>query len=72
MGGDFVKIGIFGMASDRRKILDTLYNYSQPIADHIIKCVVYSSKDRDYNHWISEIATWLSTINALKPKKDLP
>ena len=64
-----MKIRIFGMASDRRKILDTMYNYSQQVADHIMKCVVYSSDHRDYNHWISEIATWFWDVNTLTPKK---
>lgn len=64
-----MKIRIFGMASDRKRILDIMYNYSDQVTTHIFKCIVYTSAHQDYNHWISEISNWLSTINALNPKR---
>lgn len=61
---------IYAMAEDRRKILDTAYNYSSKIADHIMKCVVYGKSHQDYNGWIEEITNkYIADINAMKPKK---
>ena len=62
---------IYGMSYDRRKILDDAYSYSEKIADHIMKCVVYGKQHKDYEHWIKDelCNKWFKDINDKTPKK---
>lgn len=60
---------IFGMAEDRQHILSICRNFSEPLAEHIIKCIVYRDSTGNLHHWINEISFWLWRINNLKPKK---
>lgn len=60
---------IFGMADEKKKVLDTLYNYARTLATHVIKCVVYGNSTGDYDHWLQEITNYIWDANNLKPKK---
>lgn len=53
-------VPIFGMAYERKKIIQRLEGFSKVILEHVAKCVMYGSSFHSYNHWISdEIATWI-------------
>ncbi len=60
---------IYGFAFERQEIRDTSKSYKDKIAEHIIKCVVYSVSYTDYSHWIDELVNWLIDIDRMKPKK---
>ena len=64
------KEGIFAMAHDRKDIRSRSMFYREEIANHIMKCVVYSRSYRDYNHWINdELSVWVYNISEMKPRK---
>lgn len=53
-------VPIFGMAYERKKIIQRLEGFSKVILEHVAKCIMYGTNFRDYNHWIEhEIATWI-------------
>ena len=60
---------IYGMAYDRNKIKSRAIFYSDDIAEHIMKCIIYSREHKDYNHWIEEISEWIFKISDMAPKK---
>ena len=60
---------ILAMVNTRERIRDSAIMFSEEIANHIIKCVVYSKNSVDFNHWIHEVATWIFDVSNQKPKK---
>lgn len=60
---------ILGMADSREKIRNAALSYSDEVAMHVMKCVIYSSESPYYNHWIHEIANWIFEVSDMSPKK---
>lgn len=61
---------IFGMAYNRKDILDKAFHKSERIQEHVLKCVIYSKDYPDYKHWIDEeLAVFFSEINDMQPKR---
>lgn len=66
-----MKIYVRAMSLERSKALRRAGEYSQEMIEHIIKVLAYSDiRELDVDHWISEIAQWLSDTDNLtvKPK----
>lgn len=64
---------IFGMSVPRAKAIDILKAYSETLAYHLVKCVVYGDElgQDNFKHWVEdEICEYLSIANDVltKPK----
>lgn len=57
------------MSLDRKRAKQRIESFSYEISSNLLKLVAYPD-DTATNHWISELATWLSDINdiTVKPK----
>lgn len=52
---------IFGMAYERKKVIQRLEGFSKRILEHVAKCILYGRRSLNYDHWIEdEIALWIS------------
>ena len=60
-----MKIYIQGMTLKKEKLLKRMDSYSTEIAFHLAKCVMYGDSlgNGKYDHWISEISNWISSVN---------
>lgn len=54
---------ILGMSQQRKKIINYLDGVSKEVAMHIAKCVMYGNSLGRYDHWIHELAIWISDGN---------
>lgn len=59
---------IYGMAFERRRAVDSLYNLSDELSRHIIKCIAYGNTLNCLSHWIKEICNFLSIANRITIK----
>ena len=64
---------LFEMAYERRKAIEIVNSRSRNIVLHLLKIFAISG-NKDRNHWMSEIDSWLGDINDifLKPKRKRP
>lgn len=60
-----MKLYIKAMALSRAELIKIMESYSHEISQHVAKCSMYcdSLGNGKYDHWISEIAGWISYIN---------
>lgn len=59
---------IVAMSSTRQKLLSYLDGVSKEVALHIAKCAMYQDSLGRYNHWIHELAIWISDGNDMTCK----
>lgn len=60
---------ICAIAFSKAEALKRAGYYSQDIIEHMIKILLYSDiRPEDVDHWISEIATWLKSVDRLTVK----
>lgn len=68
----FIRNSVFCQADTRKKIETISKNYSDIIAEHVMKCVVYGKSNPDYNHWIEDaICTYINTVGRRKNKSKI-
>lgn len=58
----------FAISIKKREAINMFYQYSDPIAYHLIECVIYNDSLNKLDHWINEIANSLSLVNKYKIK----
>ena len=61
---------IKGMSVKKSSLEDKMAQFGKQIEMHIAKCAMYgdSLEFGKYDHWISEIANWISDINQIYVK----
>ena len=64
----FKNVFLNEMAFSRDDALKKMKSLSEPIFEHIMKCVVYEDTTGNLDHWKEEIATYLDIINDLDLK----
>lgn len=59
---------ILAMSAPRQKIIGYLDGASKEVAMHVAKCAMYQDTLGRYNHWIHELAIWISDGNDMTCK----
>lgn len=60
----FNRRSVFAMSMDRSRAVNRIRGFSDPITEHIIKCVVYGNTTNDLHHWVChEICDYLEIVN---------
>lgn len=68
----FIRNPIFCQADRRKKIEAISKNYSDIIAEHVMKCIVYGKSHLDYSHWIEdEICIYINTVGRRRNKSKI-
>jgi hypothetical protein len=68
----FIRNSIFCQADAKKKIEALSKNYSDIIAEHVMKCVVFGKSHPDYVHWIEdEICTYINTVGRRRNKSNI-
>ena len=56
------------MAYSRGDVMPKIDSYTGMVKEHVMKCIVYENSTNDFNHWVNEIANFLSIINDFRIK----
>ncbi len=59
---------ILAMSFPKQKILTYLDSVSEEVSMHVAKCAMYQDTLGRYNHWIHELAIWISDGNQMTCK----
>lgn len=59
---------VLAMSASRQKIIGYLDGASKEVALHVAKCAMYQDTLGRYNHWIHELAIWISDGNDMTCK----
>ena len=61
---------IFEMAYQRKRAIDKISNFQEPIAIHLIKYFYYSASKETKQHWKKELDVWFKSIRRIKLKNN--